>query len=74
MTHTEYMRVHRARWSERVGAKCVRDRWSAEDDATALEMRSRRRSYGQIALRVRRTPGAVAARLHYLSSQAVQSA
>lgn len=69
MTHTEYMRVHRARWIERIGPRA--DPWTPDDDATALEMRSRRRSYGQIAFRVRRTPGAVAARLHYLERRQV---
>lgn len=67
MTHTEYMRVWRRRRTEMFGDKSVRDRWSPEADAKALEMRSRGMSYGQIALKVLRTPNAVAARLHYLN-------
>lgn len=40
--------------------------WSTTEQETAVRMRARGLSYGQIAFRMDRTPNAVAARLRYL--------
>lgn len=63
----EYSRWLRSRWIAQYGRKTKVHRWQPHEDGIALDMRGRGKSYGQIAIRVHRTPDAVAARLRYLS-------
>lgn len=62
----EYSRWLRARWTASYRTTRPSNRWQPHEDETALEMRSRSKSYGQIAIRLQRTPDAVAARLRLL--------
>lgn len=63
-----YQRERRRKWAERVGYDGTRRPWMTSEQRIALDMKARGKSSYQIALRVGRTPDAVAARLRYIST------